>query len=104
MRDAWDALLEATPPGWYVGRPSYHDRRREWVKYAFDPSERAVVGVRQREWEAVADSELGCRARDGAVPARDCGREGPEVNRRPWKSHLTAADRKAHSASLDGGL
>jgi hypothetical protein len=56
---AWDKLHAVTPAGWYVGRPSYHDRRREWVMYAFDPSERAVVGVRQREWEAVADSEEG---------------------------------------------
>ena len=27
--------------------------------YAFDPSERAVIGVRSREWEAVATSEVG---------------------------------------------
>ncbi len=43
---AWDALHEATPAGWYVGRPSYHDERREWLMYAFDPSERPKVGLR----------------------------------------------------------
>ncbi|MDP8905504.1 MAG: hypothetical protein M3N29_09390 [Chloroflexota bacterium] len=49
----------ATPAGWYVGRPSYHDERREWVMYAFDPAERAVVGKRKREWMAVAQTEEG---------------------------------------------
>jgi hypothetical protein len=54
---AWSDLLEAKPPGWYVGSPSYHTERREWVLYAFDPSERAVVGLRQRESTAIAASE-----------------------------------------------
>lgn len=53
-QSAWDELHAALPPGWVVGRPSYHDERREWVLYAFDPSERPVVGIRQREWQAVA--------------------------------------------------
>jgi hypothetical protein len=26
---AWDELLAATPPGWYVGRPSPQDERGE---------------------------------------------------------------------------
>ena len=47
---AWDELHAAQPAGWWVGSPSYHPERREWVMYAFDPSERAVVGLRQREW------------------------------------------------------
>jgi len=42
LEEAWNAVHDATPKGWYVGTPSYHDRRREWVMYAFDPSERAV--------------------------------------------------------------
>lgn len=54
---AWDELHDATPPGWQVGRPSYHDERREWLLYAFDPSERPVVGLRSREWTAIAESE-----------------------------------------------
>lgn len=54
---AWEQLHEATPAGWYVGRPSYHPERQEWLLYAFDPSERAVVGIRKREWTAVAESE-----------------------------------------------
>lgn len=56
---AWDELHAATPPRWQVGRPSYHDERREWLLYAFDPGERAVIGIRRREWTAIADSEEG---------------------------------------------
>ncbi len=41
---AWEAVHAALPVGWYVGRPSYHDERDEWLQYAFHPSERAVVG------------------------------------------------------------
>lgn len=52
-----DELHKATPLGWYVGRPSCHPERREWLLYAFDPSERAVVGVRKRDGTAIADSE-----------------------------------------------
>jgi hypothetical protein len=48
----------ATPPGWWVGHPCYHDERDEWLLHAFDPSERAVVGVRSREWTAKASTKL----------------------------------------------
>ena len=57
MEEAWSEVLDATPPGWYVGKPSYHDERREWVQYAYDPAERPKVGLRSREWTAVATSE-----------------------------------------------
>jgi hypothetical protein len=56
---AWDELHAALPPVWVVGSPSYHDERREWVLYAFDPAERSVMGVSKREWQAVANSEVG---------------------------------------------
>lgn len=59
LEDAWDALHTVTPAGWYVRRPSYHDERREWVMYAFHPSERARVGLRSREWTAIAESAKG---------------------------------------------
>lgn len=55
---ARDALHAATPPGWFVGTPSYHDERREWLLYAFDPSERPVMGLRSREWTAVDQTEV----------------------------------------------
>ena len=56
---AWNDLRDAKPDGWYVGRPSWDDRRKVWEQYAFDPLERARVGVRSREWTAVAPTELG---------------------------------------------
>ena len=54
-----DAVHDATPAGWHVGRPRYHDERREWVMYAYDPAERPMVGLRSREWTAVAATEEG---------------------------------------------
>ncbi len=57
LEAAWDAVHAALPPGWYVGRPSYHDERDERLLYAFDPSERAVVGIRSREWTAATEAE-----------------------------------------------
>jgi hypothetical protein len=56
--EAWDELLEAKPPGWWLGTPSFHPEKREWLLYAFDPSERPVVVVRKREWTAIAPTEL----------------------------------------------
>ena len=58
LEEAWSALHDATPAGWYVGRPTYYDERRQWHQYAFDPSERPVVGLRSREWTAIGSSEL----------------------------------------------
>lgn len=58
LEDAWGDLHDATPAGLFVGRPSYDEGRRVWEHYAFDPSGRAQVGVRSREWTAVAPSEL----------------------------------------------
>jgi hypothetical protein len=69
LEAAWDALLAATPTGWYVGRPSYHDERDEWLLYAFDPSERAVVASEEPGVTAVAVERGRRRARDGSVPA-----------------------------------
>lgn len=57
LEEAWNAVHDATPAGWYVGRPSLHNERQQWVQYAYDPSERPVVGLRSREWTAVAESE-----------------------------------------------
>ncbi len=58
LKAAWDAIHAAWPAGWYVGRPSYHAERRQCHQYAFDPSERPVVGLRSREWTAIAESEV----------------------------------------------
>jgi hypothetical protein len=58
LDDAWNELHDATPTGWYVGRPSYDERRKVWEQYAVDPRERAQVGIRSREWTAVGATEL----------------------------------------------
>jgi hypothetical protein len=32
IEDADAELLAATPPGWFVGRPSFHHERNVWVQ------------------------------------------------------------------------
>jgi hypothetical protein len=58
LEEAWHALHAATPAGWYVGQPSYHDEKRQWLLYAFHPGERPLLGLRNREWTAVAGTEV----------------------------------------------
>lgn len=58
---AWDAIHDATPPSWFVGRPAFEERRSPpWSQYAFDPDEKPKVGHRSREWTAVGMTELDC--------------------------------------------
>jgi hypothetical protein len=59
LEAAWNAVHDALPAGWFVGRPSYHDERRQWHQYAFDPNERSKVGSRSREWTALESTEEG---------------------------------------------
>jgi len=74
---AWDELLAALPRHLVCGQPSYHDERPKWVLYCYDPTERPKVALREREWQAVADSEVGVmREIDGPLPAPDCGGAG----------------------------
>ena len=82
---AWAAVHANTPEGWYVGRPGYVDRYRQWNMYAFDPSERPVVGKRSREWTAVGQSELHVRGGDGPTTGGDQGRALAEVGTQPEK-------------------
>ena len=60
LEAAWDAVHENMPESWYVGRPGIEERYGQWSMYAFDPSEKPVVGKRSREWTAVGPSELHC--------------------------------------------
>jgi hypothetical protein len=60
LEAAWDAVHDATPAGWYVGRPSYHDERNEWTMYAFDQRERPTSASRAREWTAVGRPRSRC--------------------------------------------
>ncbi len=57
---AWAAVHDNTPDGWYVGRPGYEERYRQWSMDAFDTSEKPVVGKRANEWTAVGQTELHC--------------------------------------------
>jgi hypothetical protein len=59
LEEAWNALHDATPAGWFVGRPGYVERLNQWQQYAFDTNDRARPGKpRTREWTAVGTSEL----------------------------------------------
>ena len=57
--EAWEAVHDATPPGWYVGRPSQR-HGGSWAMYAFDRTEKAHIGRRSREWTAVGQTEEEC--------------------------------------------
>lgn len=59
LEAAWQQMHAAMPPGWVLGRPSYHDERRGWILYAYARSERPRMGQRSREWTAVAGTEVG---------------------------------------------
>jgi hypothetical protein len=59
LEAAWAGVYEALPQGWYVGRPSHHPERDEWLMHAFDPNEGAVSGMRSRERTAAHHTEVG---------------------------------------------
>ena len=59
LEAAWATVHDNTPDGWYVGQPE-HPERNEWSQFAFDPSEKPIVGKRSSEWTAVGQTELGC--------------------------------------------
>ena len=67
LADAWEGLHAALPSRWYVGCPSYHDERNEWVLYTFDRSERPVQGSGSGSGGRPLDRG-GCASRDGALP------------------------------------
>jgi hypothetical protein len=56
---AWSELELARPSAWRVGQPYSHDEAACWEQYAYDPTERPVDGKRNREWTAVAPTEVG---------------------------------------------
>jgi hypothetical protein len=78
LEDAWGALLAATPTGWYVGQPSYHDEREEWLPYALS---RATV-----PWSA-----------SGAGSGRRCLDPG---RRRPGDGTVLAGDQRGADAAV----
>jgi hypothetical protein len=56
--DAWSELRGSTPRGWWVGLPCEDSERGEWLVYAYDQSERPLVGPCDRLRRAIAASEV----------------------------------------------
>jgi len=56
MEEAWDALHDATPAGWYVGRPSVGPRSREWT--AIGSTELEVVAEMARCLREIAKRKV----------------------------------------------
>lgn len=57
LLDAWREVHDATPSTWFVGRPTYNERRDVWSLYAFDTTERLNIGRRSRGWTAIAPTQ-----------------------------------------------
>jgi hypothetical protein len=74
LEAAWDELLVAKPPRWWVGSPSYHPEREKWLLYAYDPSEREGWHSQPRVGSRGTDRGVR-RARDGPLPTRDWRRQ-----------------------------
>lgn len=78
FEEAYDELIAATPPGWYVGRPSFHHERNVWIQYAWDTTERPRPGKpRRREWETEAPTQETC-IRSMAYALREIARAEPK--------------------------
>ncbi len=60
LASAWEQVHANTPEGWFVGNPGCEERYRHWSQFAFDPSEKAVMGGRERQWIATGQTELDC--------------------------------------------
>jgi hypothetical protein len=59
LEDAWAEVHDATPPGWYVGRPGYSDALKAWEQYAYVPAEsRRGGGHHAHEWTALGQTEV----------------------------------------------
>ena len=61
LENAWNELHDANETlRWSVARPDFDPHLAvPWTLYAFDPTERAKVGHRSREWTAVGMTEVG---------------------------------------------
>ncbi|MFN8621834.1 MAG: hypothetical protein U0869_13970 [Chloroflexota bacterium] len=60
LEAAWWELQDATPAGWIVGRPYFHDERNEWEQYARDTIDRPPKRDQIREWIAIGPTEIEC--------------------------------------------
>lgn len=59
LATAWDELHTATPPGWQVGRPYFHDETDWWEQYAWLPRGGGERGY-EKDWIAVGRTEVEC--------------------------------------------
>src|SRR5262249_22771944 len=62
LEGAWSELIDATPKGWFVGRPAYKPQYQTgWTLYAFDATEVVKKGkARKREWTSIGATEEQC--------------------------------------------
>jgi hypothetical protein len=82
LEEAWTELHDSTPPGWYVGTPSFNPRRGaggEWSMYAYDTTEGAHRQAEPRVDGCPPDSG-GRYPRDGALPDGAHCRARPDVS------------------------
>ncbi len=74
LEEAWEVLHDATPPGWFVGRPGLNERGAvPWEQYAFDTTERPRAGHRSREWTAIGIT--GCASTSVKACCGECAGE-----------------------------
>jgi hypothetical protein len=61
LEEAWNAVHDATPANWSVGRPSYIERYDRFEQFAFDTTDRGRPGKpHTREWTAVGQTDVEC--------------------------------------------
>ena len=97
--DAWNDLHTATPPGWFVGQPSYDERREVWEQYAFDPAEQASGRCPLARVDRRRGDRAGGHPRAGALPPADPRGAGagawraaiPDVAGRGWGVRLSSS-------------
>ena len=93
INDAWDALFDAVPPRWHVGRPSFDRERGAWVVTAWGPTRgrsrtpQSVSGM--GEDEAAALRDLNDRLPGVPDPNR---RRTEELGRRLRKAYVDGAE------------
>jgi hypothetical protein len=104
INNAWDALFDAVPARWHVGRPSFDPERGAWVVTAWGPSRgrsrtpQSVSGMGEDEAAALRD----LNDRLPRVPEPN-GRRIEELRRRLRKAYVDGAEALARE-TFDRGL
>jgi len=84
-RPLGNELHDATPPGWFVGRPAYNEHKSvPWEQYDFDPKETPKVGHRSEGMDRHGHDRGRRGARDGPLfegdqpgPRAEVAMDGP---------------------------